>query len=349
MRVVMIGLAGLITVACTATWAQGDGTGAGMRRLILDTDIDTDCDDTGAMAIMHEFAQRGEVEILGAICSIPRRACALCASAINDAYGRSDIPVGLLRMPGWDESPRFADYRDMIQRATRPDTPFYNQTIGADWERDNGDVEFRGATQVYRKILAEADDGSVTICAVGTLTALEQLLRSPPDGLSPLPGRDLVAAKVERLVTMALGAYPKGRDGFNWRMDWVGAAAVLNEWPTPVTVSELGTEVLVGNGFIAAAPPDHPVRRAFEIWLGTWGQPAGRPSWDQLATIRAVRGCGDLFREHGGLGLRFDEATGEHEWLPEAVGAERSWIEAVVSDEELARVVESLMIDSLTP
>jgi hypothetical protein len=320
-----------------------------MARLIFDTDIDTDCDDTGALAIMHNFARRGEVEPLGVICSIPKRACALCAAAINTWYGREDLPIGLVRVADWEMAPRFAAYRGVLRKMAEGGKPSYNEVIGSEHEREHPGLDFPDAAATYRRLLAGAPANSVTICAVGTLTALEQLLVSRPDDISPLAGKALIAAKVDRLVTMALGTYPAGRDGFNWRMDTIGAATVLNGWPRPITVSELGTEVYVGPRFISAAPEDHPVRRAFEIWLGNWGQPQGRPSWDQVALIRAVRGCGELFDEHGGLGLQFDAETGEHEWIHGNGTPDRSWLEAQVPNEELARVVEDLMIESLGP
>jgi len=33
-------------------------------KVIFDTDMDTDCDDAGALAILHALADNGEVEIL---------------------------------------------------------------------------------------------------------------------------------------------------------------------------------------------------------------------------------------------------------------------------------------------
>jgi len=63
-----------------------------------------------------------------------------------------------------------------------------------------------GAIGLYRRILASAPDKSVTICAVGTLTALAALLRSRPDSQSALSGWKLIDEKVDRLVTMAKGS-----------------------------------------------------------------------------------------------------------------------------------------------
>jgi hypothetical protein len=322
-----------------------------MMKLILDTDLDTDCDDTGALALLHNFAQRGEAEILGVICSIPKVACALCASAINDAYGRAELPVGLVRVADWQRSPRFNTYQEMLADLARQSKPFYNETIGGEWAQQHPGVQYPCATVLYRQLLADADDATVTICAIGTLTALQQLLDSPGDSISPLSGRELIGAKVVRLVSMALGTYPRGKDGFNWRMDTIGAAAVLDGWPVPITVSELGGTVLVGRRFIDAADVRHPVRRAFEIWLDNWGRAEGqtdeRPSWDQIALLRAVRGCGEILEEHGGGAVRLDAATGEHRWSEAGRAPERSWLTSRVPDAELARIVEDLMIESL--
>lgn len=314
-----------------------------MKQLILDTDIDSDVDDAGALAVLHALSRTREVQILGVVCSIPRRTCALCVSAINEWYGRADVPVGLVNVPDWEMAPRFASYR-----RHRPDgeAACYNEIIGREWLQGHPGSEFEDAVSLYRKLLAQAGAGAVTICAIGTLTALAQLLESGADTISPLDGRGLVAAKVERLVTMAIGTYPEGADRFNWAMDRVGAATVLNGWPTPITVSEVGGNVLTGRDLIAAAPPDNPVGRAYEIWFDRWKVKGGRSSWDQLAVVRAVRGCGGVFREHGELGLTFDSATGEHAWLPTPNGPERAWIETTVPDADLATLVETLMIDS---
>jgi len=314
-----------------------------MAQLILDTDIDSDVDDAGALAVLHALVSARETSLLGVVCSIPRRACALCVSAINDWYGRDEIPVGLIRVPDWGANPRYSAYR-----RHRPDEQsLYNDVIGGEWESDHSGVDFPSAVALYRELLQGADEGTVTICAVGTLAALAQLLESEPDDISGLDGRALVAAKVDRLVTMAIATYPKGADRFNWAMDRVAAGTVLNAWPTPITVSEIGGNVKTGRGLIEAAPPGNPVRRAYEMWFERSGKDGGRSSWDQLAVIRAARGCGDVLREHGGLGLTFDVATGKHVWLPLPDGPERAWIEASVPEGELADLVETLMVDSV--
>lgn len=51
--------------------------------IILDTDMDTDCDDVGALAMLHALADNGEAEILGIVCDAPTVWGAPCIEAIN--------------------------------------------------------------------------------------------------------------------------------------------------------------------------------------------------------------------------------------------------------------------------
>ncbi len=86
------------------------------KAIILDTDIDTDCDDTGALAILHNLAAAGECVIRGVVCSVPISECVLTVRAINEWYGAGDISVALVDIPDFDTSPRWKSYRDHRKR-----------------------------------------------------------------------------------------------------------------------------------------------------------------------------------------------------------------------------------------
>ena len=316
-------------------------------KLILDTDIDTDCDDAGALAVLHALMKkRGAIEVLGVICSVPAPWCATCVQAINSWYGRDDIRVGAIQAPDWDTSPAYAAYRQHRAEATGQGVRMlYNEIVGRDRVNRSPQVQPPGAVELYRETLARQPDASVTICAIGTLTALAQLLRSKPDGITPMSGRDLVARKVKKLVTMAVAAFPEGKDTFNWAMDLASAKTVLQSWPTRVVVSEHGETVLTGARFMAKAPADHPVNIAYRTLLGS--TTANRPSWDQLAVLYAVSGPDDLFEEQGGYAISLDAQTGAHQWRPDPTWPDRCRLRPVVSDPVLAERVEDLMIESL--
>src|SRR5687768_10367927 len=64
-------------------------------RIIFDTDMDSDCDDAGALAVLHALADRGEAEILATVASSKNPWSAPCVDAINTYYGRGDLPIGV--------------------------------------------------------------------------------------------------------------------------------------------------------------------------------------------------------------------------------------------------------------
>ena len=73
------------------------------------------------------------------------------------------------------------------------------------------------------------------ICTVGFFTNLKDLLLTEGDEYSPLSGRELVAKKVKRLVSMAAG-FPEGRE-FNVYCDTPASQVVFEQWPTEIVFS----------------------------------------------------------------------------------------------------------------
>lgn len=305
-------------------------------RLILDTDMDTDCDDAGALAVLHALVDAGECTLLGVICSVPVPACVAAVRAIDAWHGRAEIPVGLVTVPDYATDPGWQPYREHRGRCDANGV-LYNGRLGG-----SGSAE--PAVGLYRRLLAGQSDGSVTICAVGTLTALAQLLASKADAHSPMTGVELVGCKVRELVCMAIAGYPAGADRFNWAMDRPSAAQVIRAWPGPLTVSELGQTIPTGARFAAAAPPDSPVRMAYEIFLGGPGRT--RPSWDLVTALYAVRGLAGPFARSGPHRLEFSQATGEHAWTPDTAGTRRI-LAHLIDDAAMATLLEDLLLATL--
>jgi len=317
------------------------------KTLLLDTDIDTDCDDAGALAVLHALMDVGECDLCGVVCSVPVPTCPTAVAAINAGYQRPDIPVGLVPVSGFETGPRWAMYRGHRTRFARGEfgiLPYHDALAATLWHAPPQPEE---AVSLYRRLLAAAPDGSVTVCAVGTLTALAQLLDSGPDRHSPLSGLDLARAKVAELVTMAVVAFPEGDEEFNWLMDYGAAARVANEWPGLLTVSSAGHTVLTGSRFMEAAPDGHPVREAYRACLG--GLDRVRPSWDLIAALYAVRGTSGPFALSSEYGLSADPGTRRHRWLdPRPEGAPpRRFVTPTLPDTALAAELEDWMIASL--
>ncbi len=270
-------------------------------RIIFDTDMDTDCDDAGALAILHTLADRGEAEILATLVSTHYPYSVPCVAAINAYYGRPDLPVGCPKGPGSPDK-RGSAYTRQIAEAFP----------GA--YRSNEDAP--NAALAYRRLLSVEKDGSVVVVTVGDLTNLRDLLATGPDSHSPLSGPDLVRRKVKRWVCMG-GRYPSHLDPAiygNFKPDPVSTVEAATRWPGEIVFTGLGDNILTGR-LLRQTPERNPVRRAYELYLRD--KPA-RPSWDPIAVLYAVRPDEPFWRvQDQGYNHIFPNGTNEWRQTPD--------------------------------
>ena len=142
------------------------------------------------------------------------------------------------------------------------------------------------AVSVYRKILQNQPDNSVTIVTVGFLTNLGNLLKSQPDSISDLPGDELVRKKVTKLVSMA-GWFPEGRE-FNVFIDSASSKYVFENWPGEIifTGFEIGKNIFTGLRLIQSPALNSPVKDVFRISIPLSEEDRnGRMSWDETAVL----------------------------------------------------------------
>jgi inosine-uridine nucleoside N-ribohydrolase len=253
-------------------------------KVIFDTDMESDVDDVGALAMLHGFADRGDAEILATLSSSLNPWSAPTIDVINTHFGRPDLPIGNVKT--------FGVYRN--SRYARLISEKYRQDIGL------GEAA-RDARTTYRKVLSAQPDRSVVIVTVGYLTNLSNLLDTEADENSPLPGPELVARKVKHLVCMG-GRYPLGRDPGKWgnfKPDPQAIRRVAKAWPTRIIFT-------TGGDFANAIPtgrilfqtdgvrPD-PVREAYEVFLKGWNRNYHH-SADLIAIYVAVKGHEPYFK-----------------------------------------------------
>ncbi len=253
-------------------------------KVIYDTDMDTDCDDAGGLAILHALADRGEAEILATVVSSRYPWSVPCVEAINRYYGRADLPIGAPKTTWADTGQRGSPYARQIseQFTTRL--------------KSNDDAS--DAIDVYRRVLAAQDDGSVVIVTVGYLTNIRDLLASKPDAVSPLDGAALVRKKVSRWVCGG-GRYPESLAPGNWgnfRPDPSSAVIAVRDWPGLIFFSGLGDHLHTGGG-LHETTTENPVRRVYKLYLG--GKKT-RPSWDPICVLFGVRNKADYWEIHTG-------------------------------------------------
>ena len=235
--------------------------------LILDTDISSDVDDVGAVALLHGLANQGKVRILAMMGSSGDPWSVPCLDAINTWFGRPNIPIGMVK-------------GNNVRHVSK-----YSQKIAQQFPHDSQTgAEAQDAVDLYRHILAHQEDKSVILVTVGYLTNLRNLLQSKPDEHSPLDGKTLVQQKVQRLVAMG-GQYPSGRE-WNFHQDPTASAYVVKHWPTPIVFSgfEVGKDVLTGAGLRHKNLDPQPVQQSYMLYNGL----TDRPSWDQVTVYYAV-------------------------------------------------------------
>ena len=80
--------------------------------IILDTDMDTDCDDAGALGILNTYMNQGKVNMLAVICDAPTEWGGACIENINRYYFNPDIPIGVVKTSDFssNELKRFNAY-----------------------------------------------------------------------------------------------------------------------------------------------------------------------------------------------------------------------------------------------
>ncbi|PSR56513.1 nucleoside hydrolase [Adhaeribacter arboris] len=297
-------------------------------KIILDSDIGQDCDDAAAMAIMHQFADKGEVEILATMFPMQDPMGAPAMDVINTYYGRPDIPIGTYkgnfkyRGELWDH---------------------YNTKLANKFPHDlKTGKDAPDAIALYRQILAKQEDTSVVIVAVGPERLLADLLKSGPDDYSQLSGRDLVKQKVKMLSVMGAG-FPKG-DEWNIKIAPDASKLVAETWPTPIVYSgnEIGQAIRTGRRLLTEAPENSPVRASFENHPFVDSVTKDRQSWDQTAMLFAVQGTQNNWKLESNGFNNIDE-TGKNEWR-QNTDKDHSYLILNRPAAEVAKVIEDLMV-----
>ena len=251
--------------------------------VIFDTDMATDYDDVGAITLLHYYADEGKVKILATIASTKYPRVAAVLSVLNTYFKRPDILIGV---------PTGVASQDA-------DSQKWSDSIVAKYpHKITANNQAMDAVKLYRKILAQQPDHSVTMITVGFFTNVVNLLKSGADEFSPLSGQQLVDKKVVKLVSMA-GKFPSGSE-YNMENDSVASKYVFAHWTKPVIFSgfEIGSAIhtglpLIHNNEISKDP----VKDVFSIAIPKSPDDVnGRMSWDETAVYVAVNGPSPYYK-----------------------------------------------------
>ncbi len=325
-------LARLLLVVLGASVCVGAPAGEAPPNIIFDTDMGADCDDVGALFILHGAIERGEIRLLATIGCTSSDFIAPCLDAINTWFSRGDIPVATLKDPGFMTNPG------------------YSSGVAARFpHRFPRSAGYPDALTLYREVLAKQPDGSVIVVALGPLRNLANLLRSRPDAASPLDGPALVAKKVKRLDIMG-GKYPPDasrnpKNGeFNFMQDPAATALVCSTWPTPVLFNGEGGSTCSGRRVTYEMPEHNPLTLAYTL-SDSVGFAADRLSWDPVSCLVAVRGAAPWYKVVTGGTNVADPMTGVNTWQADG-GRQHSYLvlERNRPKSEVEDALEDLMV-----
>lgn len=265
-----------------------------MKKIILDTDIGGDCDDTGALAIIQQACKKNYASLLAVTISTNNPYSPATADAINRYY-QNVVPIG--------------QTQEIIKIE---DKEFYVHSYGA-FIHDNCDSAFKlesgnkpqDAVKLLRKTLAQNDGEKITLVVIGYCVNIAGLLNSTSDEYSSLSGVELVKEKVDKISLMGCffekefdhdGEIVKvcGKQEWNIKTDVKSAITVFSKCPVPIIVSHftLGHNVLSG-GALIEKEPSNPVAKAYKFHSN-----GSRFSWDPVSSYYAVYGCGEILTDN---------------------------------------------------
>ena len=251
-----------------------------MVRLFLDTDFGPDCDDAGALQLIHFLCDAEEAELIGVTHCTGNPYGLPAISALNRFNGR-EVPLGTTKK----------DFLSGNQQYNRPVSEKFSH------EFEDGRPQ-KEALQVFREVMEQQEDNSVTVCSIGPLNNLAEFLEDDAC-------RRLIEKKVVRLVSMAGNFTPGAGSEWNVEMDVPAARKVIREWPGEIILCpwECGADVLTGMVY-RSREKEHPAACAYYHWTKGGME---RPSWDLLAVLYAVRPESGLMKQSAWGRIKVDE------------------------------------------
>ena len=239
------------------------------KLFILDVDMNTDVDDVCAVRMATALDDLGVIDLK-----------AVCYCTDYSSYGalrgilHHDMKDDVLMGQGTEDRHEGSPYWNELGK---------HNDFGGNWE---------SSVRQYRKVLAEATS-PVDIVTTGQVTNLEALLKSGPDDISPLTGKELVMTKVGQLYITG-GDYP---DGWSNNLALTNAATIATKyvsqnWGLPIIWSPGNHSGKLTCGKYLQdldVYRQDPVTRA----LDAWGVSAGRAAWDPFAVWVGGYACAE--------------------------------------------------------
>ena len=266
----------VLCCAITGAWAE-------KMNIIFETDMGNDVDDALAIDMLYKYNRQKSIRLMAVMLNKEGEFPPKYIDLLNTWYGQKHIPIGLSQKTG-QSIVAGTNYTQVVcEKRDEKGKLLYKRSI-KDYDK------LLPAVNLYRKLLAKAEDASVTIVSVGFSTNLSLLLDTKADEYSPLTGKELIEKKVKQLVIMAGHIENPKFAEYNVVNDVAACQHVFCEWPTPIYMSpfELGLQIRyparsIEEDFTWAS--HHPIVDSYKAYLP---KIEDRPTWDLTAVLFAV-------------------------------------------------------------
>lgn len=288
-KLASLAFAALLLFSCTKENTTPEPQESTVPQIILDTDIGSSTDDLFAMQMLYRYASQGRCRLLGVVVDRMGDTNAAVADLMNCYYGYPTLPLALERN-GTDERFAYINYTPIAQATDDEGLPLFARTYSDYSTLPDGYV-------LYRRLLAGAPDGSVTIILTGIPSSLANLLTSSADRYSSLTGVELVRQKVKRLYFMGSKLKPDDEHnvsaGYNMMMHPNAAHTLFEMWPDEVDIILSPSAA----GDVVEYAPDmviddishtdiHPIKQVYMRFNCNTGQ----KMWDPLLPLQEIEG-----------------------------------------------------------
>lgn len=258
---------------------------ANLPLVILDTDVCSSTDDLFALQMLYHYADEGRCKLLGVVVDREGEQNAAFTDAMNTYFHHSEVPIGLVRV-GISNPKVWIDYAHVASTTDDDGWPMFRRTLTNYSTLPEG-------YRLYRQLLSQQPDHSVSIVSIGFLPCLTRLLASEADTYSPLSGVELVRQKVKCIYLMGGVFGTSVEPDFNFKQGINFAQDFFRLWPQDVDM--VFSPMEVGQN-IEYKPEDvisdiywtdfHPIKQVYMQCNCNTGQ----KMWDPLCVIQAVEG-----------------------------------------------------------
>lgn len=242
-------------------------------------------DDLFALELLYRYSDMGKCKLLGVVVDREGTENAALVDVMNTYFNYPDVPIGLIKN-GAKDTKVWIDYKRMSEYTDSKGAQLFKRTV-----KDLNALP--DGYKLYRKLLAAQPDHSVSICSIGFVTSLAQLLESGPDEFSKLGGVELVRRKVKCCYIMGGVFGDAVEPDYNFAQALSFSETFFRLWPSDIDMmyspGEVGDAIEYRPEQVIADISWTDIRPIKAVYMNCFCD-TGQKMWDPLAVIHAVEG-----------------------------------------------------------